>query len=90
MKNIPIDGSIVDVRSALEYDQSHYPGALNIPLEEVATRIAEFKRMKEPVVVYCRSGNRSGIAAGILKQNGISNVYNGGGLDDMLKQTNPY
>ena len=88
MKNIPIDGTIVDVRSALEYNHSHYPGALNIPLEEVANRITEFRQMKQPVVVYCRSGNRSSIAAGILKQNGISNVYNGGGLDDMLKQSN--
>jgi len=35
-------------------------------------------------VVYCRSGNRSGMAMNLLKQAGVSEVYNGGGLHDML------
>lgn len=42
--------------------------------------------MPEPIIVYCRSGNRSGIAVSILAQNGIANAVNGGGLDD-LKQS---
>jgi len=41
--------------------------------------------MPQPIIVYCRSGNRSGIAVSILKQNGIADAVNGGGLND-LKQ----
>jgi phage shock protein E len=74
---------VVDVRSPWEYETEHIPGAKNIPLEEVPTRVAEFKSIQKPVIVYCRSGNRSGMAVSILKQNGITDVYNGGGLADM-------
>jgi phage shock protein E len=74
---------VVDVRSAWEFEASHIPGAKNIPLEEVPYKVEEFKAFKSPVVLYCRSGNRSGMAASILKQNGVDDVYNGGGLGDM-------
>jgi phage shock protein E len=74
---------VVDVRSAWEYEASHIPGAKNIPLEEVPYKVEEFKAFKSPVVLYCRSGNRSGMAVSILKQNGVADVYNGGGLGDM-------
>ena len=42
--------------------------------------------MKTPIVAYCRSGSRSGIAVSILKQRGINEVYNGGGLQDLISQ----
>jgi phage shock protein E len=74
---------LVDVRSPLEYAAEHIPGAQNIPLEEVTTRLTEFRAIHKPVVLYCRSGNRSGIAVNILKQNGIADVYNGGSLENM-------
>jgi len=74
---------VVDVRSPLEYATEHIPGAQNIPLEEVTARLAEFRSNHKPVVLYCRSGNRSGIAVNILKKNGITDVYNGGSLENM-------
>lgn len=74
---------VVDVRSSWEFEIDHVPGAKNIPLEEVSTKLDEFKSFNNPVVLYCRSGNRSGMAVNILKQNGITNAFNGGGLDDM-------
>ena len=77
--------TIVDVRTPEEYAVEHIPSAINIPLDQVAQRINEFKEMPQPIIVYCRSGNRSGIAVSILKQNGIADAVNGGGLDD-LKQ----
>jgi len=40
--------------------------------------------MKGPIVLYCRSGNRSGMAMGLLKQAGLIDVYNEGALEDML------
>ena len=74
---------IVDVRSPMEFAMEHIPNAINIPVEQIAYKTDEFKRFKKPVVVYCRSGARSGMALGILQQNGIANVYNGGGIGDM-------
>lgn len=79
--------TIVDVRTPEEFAGEHFPNAVNIPLDQVAQRINEFKEMPKPIVAYCRSGNRSGIAVSILKQNGINDAINGGGLDD-LKQNN--
>ena len=78
--------SIVDVRTPSEFAQKHVPGAVNIPLDQVAQRLDEFKNMPKPIVAYCRSGNRSGMAVSILKQNGITDVINGGGLEEMLRQ----
>lgn len=77
-------GSIIDVRTPEEFKEGHYPGAVNIPVDQVQGRIDEFKEMEKPIVMYCRSGNRSGMATSILKQNGIDEVTNGGGLDDMM------
>jgi phage shock protein E len=74
---------VVDVRNAWEYEMEHIPGAKNIPLEEIPYKVEEFKSFKNPVVLYCRSGNRSGMAVSILKQNGVPDVYNGGGLGDI-------
>ena len=74
---------LVDVRSPWEYEMEHIPGAKNIPLEEIMYKVEEFKSFKSPVVLYCRSGTRSGMAVSILKQNGVADVYNGGGLGEM-------
>lgn len=79
--------TIIDVRSQMEFEQEHFPGALNIPLETVHEQVTKISQMPKPIVVYCRSGNRSGMAAGILGQNGINEVYNGGGIHDMLQFT---
>lgn len=85
MKEIYNKSTIVDVRSPEEFAGEHFANANNIPLDQVQQRINEFKQMQKPIVVYCRSGNRSGMALTILQQNGINEVVNGGGLDD-LKQ----
>ena len=50
-------------------------------------QIEDFREMETPIVVYCRSGNRSGMAVSILKQHGINEVYNGGALEELFKQT---
>jgi phage shock protein E len=76
--------TIIDVRSPMEFESEHFPGAQNIPLEEVNLKIIEIGAMPKPIVVYCRSGNRSGMAKTILNQQGINEVYNGGGVYEML------
>ena len=81
------DVTIVDVRNTWEYEEGHVNNAVNIPLNEIPARIDEFRKLNRPVILYCRSGNRSGAAVHILKQAGVTNVYNGGGIFDMLKIT---
>jgi phage shock protein E len=85
MKTILQNAFIVDVRQPEEFVLGHYPGAVNIPLNELPQRVDEIKGITKPLVAYCRSGNRSRIAVSILKQRGITNVHNGGGLTDLLQ-----
>lgn len=75
--------TIIDVRSPMEFESAHVKGAINIPLEYVSTSVEQFKNFSKPVILYCRSGNRSGLALHILKASGVTEAYNGGGLDDM-------
>lgn len=81
---------LVDVRTPAEFQAGSVPGAVNIPLDEVAERIGEFDGKKQ-VVVFCQSGGRSAQASQILKQNNIPNVVNGGpwtAVDAALKSEN--
>ena len=57
---------LLDVRTVGEYEARHLDGARLIPVDELAARIDEVPR-DHPVVVYCRSGGRSGRAAQILR-----------------------
>ena len=84
MKEILKNASVVDVRTPGEFLDGHYPGAINIPLNELSQRLDELKELKMPIVAYCRSGARSGTAVSVLKQNGFNEVYNGGGLNDLF------
>jgi phage shock protein E len=68
---------LVDVRTPSEFSQEHVKGSVNIPLDKIPTQLAKFKD-KENIVVFCRSGSRSGQAKSILENNGFSNVVNGG------------
>lgn len=76
---------LIDVRNDWEYGEGHINNALNIPLHEIPGQIERIKKLKGPFVLYCRSGNRSGAAVNILKQAGINEAYNGGGISDLQK-----
>ncbi len=73
---------VVDVRSPEEFRDGFFPGAINIPVNELGQRAGELKKDKG-VVLYCASGARSGMGARILKQAGFTQVVNAGGLSDM-------
>lgn len=81
-QKIEAGAKIVDVRSPDEFRDGGYPGAVNIPLQSLAARLGEIPKDK-PVVLYCASGARSGMAARQLKQAGYADVTNAGGLSDM-------
>ena len=66
---------VVDVRTPGEFAQGHVPGAINLPVEEVA-RWADRIPKDRPVYLYCRSGNRSRKAAEYLARKGYTNLYN--------------
>lgn len=76
---------IIDVREPSEFAQGHFKGAENIPLSMISKKAEILKRLNKPIVLYCRSGNRSGQAVAILKAAKIEKVYNGGGLHKMKK-----
>jgi phage shock protein E len=71
---------LVDVRSPEEFQGGHLPGATNIPHTEIVTGLAALGVPENsPVVLYCRSGNRSGMAMAGLQEAGYQRVMNAGG-----------
>ncbi len=64
---------VLDVRSPEEYASGHVPGAVNIPYDQIASRIAEVPKDKD-VVLYCKSGRRAGIAAEVLAGQGYTRL----------------
>lgn len=75
---------IIDVREPFEFSMGHAPGSVNIPLGAIPSKLAELKNIDAPIVLYCRSGNRSGQAAHYLRANGIAEAFNGGSLEDVM------
>ena len=71
------DKTIVDVRERFEFMLGHVKGAINIPLTMVPSHLEDFTKMNRPIVLYCRSGVRSGQATDFLKSKGFEQVYNG-------------
>lgn len=80
---IKAGAKVVDVRSAEEFADEHFPGALNIPVNEIQKRMKELGDPSGTIVVYCASGSRSAFAARLLNMAGYKNVTNAGGLYDM-------
>lgn len=66
---------LVDVRTPGEFAAGHIPGAINIPVQQLDTRMSELQPKDAAVVVYCRSGHRSGNAARMLKNAGFPAVH---------------
>ena len=70
---------IIDVRGSFEFEYGNAAGTINIPLDEIPTRLDELKQMGGTILLCCASGNRSGYAEAYLKNQGIENVLNIGG-----------
>ena len=79
---------ILDVRTQEEYDEGHIPGAIVISHEEIAEKADEVLTDKEQLIlVYCRSGRRSKIAAEALVELGYTNIKEFGGIIDWPYET---
>jgi len=74
---------LIDVRTPEEFASGHIQNAVNISVETLPARLDEVPG-GTPVVVYCRSGNRSTSAAQILVENGYQQVYDLGGIRDWV------
>ena len=79
---------VVDVRTAGEFQSGHLDKAVNVPVDEVGSRIGDIDKLVggdrgKPVVLYCSKGSRSAKAKQALEAAGYTQVVNGGGLDDL-------
>jgi phage shock protein E len=79
IKNLmTIGGQLIDVRSSFEYNQGALNGAVNMPIESFQYHAESIDKTK-PVLLYCRSGMRSGAAKQFLETLGFDSVFNIGG-----------
>lgn len=69
------DVLMIDVREQSEYDAGHIPNITLIPMNQVPNRLSEIPKDK-PVIVTCRSGNRSDQVTTFLRQQGYTNIHN--------------
>jgi len=75
---------LIDVREPMELEMDgNIEEAQNIPLGELEERKQEVVNLSGNKIFFCRSGNRSGKAVDYFKSEGMVDVYNGGGYQDM-------
>ena len=79
----PDSAFLLDVRTELEFNNGHIPGALNIPVDSLRGRLAELPRDR-PIVAYCQVGQRGYLATRILMQSGFNVSNLGGGYKTYL------
>jgi phage shock protein E len=82
--------TVIDVRTPAEYAQSHVVGAINMDVDGAgfSDRVAELDA-DEPLLLYCRSGRRSAIAAAQMEEAGIKDIADAGGLADLARAGAP-
>lgn len=83
-KQLVTEGAtILDVRTEEEYNLKHIDGAIHIPLQVLPQKMDKIKGLPKPIIAYCRSGRRSGVAAKIINNFGVK-TYNGGGMEALI------
>lgn len=71
------DAIVIDVRTEKEFNQGHIVNAIHIPQASITERIAELEKYKhKPIIVTCRTGQRSAQACSTLKKQGFDHTYN--------------
>lgn len=78
-------GVILDVRTKGEYQGGHVKGSMNIPLDQLGEQLKKFKDKNQAIITCCASGMRSSSAKSFLKNQGYTNVHNGGSWMSLRK-----
>jgi len=78
-KMINQGAQLIDVRSPVEFSQGALSGAVNMPINSFQHLVADIDTDK-PVLLYCRTGARSGVVKNYLDQLGFNQVHNIGGI----------
>ncbi|MBK8999874.1 MAG: rhodanese-like domain-containing protein [Myxococcales bacterium] len=71
---------LLDVRTPQEFADDHVIGALNVPVQELSSRLDELGPKERPIVIYCRSGARSANAKHLLEGAGFRHVHDMGAM----------
>lgn len=83
-KSLPHPATLIDVRSTNEYMAHHLPGALHIPLQQLAEEIVHRVPLRAtPIILYCASGARSEQGLSLLQNLGYTDAHNGGGAVEL-------
>lgn len=86
-KTLVSNGAIIlDVRTKEEFASGHIKGSLNIPVQVLNKNLKQLKDKNQVVITCCASGMRSASAKSILKSNGYTSVYNGGGWNSLANK----
>ena len=79
---------IIDVRPAGAFDQGKIPDSINIPVDRIAINAERIKNMHRPVIFCAAYFEHSSMAANIMKEKGLKEVYDGGNWERVLKIVN--
>src|SRR5947209_17243823 len=81
------DVTVLDVREDDEWEEGHVEGSLHVPYHELRDGVPADLPRGEPLAVACSAGNRSSLAASLLRRAGLENVIHvtDGGVEDLLK-----
>ena len=78
------NATLIDIREPYELEiDGTVEKAINIPMGEVPDNLEKIKEMPKPIVIFCRSGGRASSTISFLKENGLEDVFNGGGFADV-------
>ena len=85
---LPGDAILIDVRSPAEVAGGSIPSAIHIPVDQIHLIASHQSQIDpgKPIIVFCASGMRSGLARRQLLSMGYANVINGGGIASLAAQ----
>jgi len=77
--------TIIDVRTAHEFDQGKVRGSINIPIDRITINLERMRQLQKPIIICSDSDSESEKAINFLKSNGIKEIYNGGSWTRVLR-----
>lgn len=81
--------TLLDVRTPEELlSEGKIPNAISIPMNDIPEKLEEIKKFSLPIIVFCKAGARAEKVTNYLLKQGISEVYNGGGFQDIQNLIN--